>query len=213
MNFRVTLWFAVLIASSISLSTSLGSESCNRFVDDVLNKMKEEKDFFQEPYEIPESERSFGLYEAEFGHIYGLSTLHRIDDAIPKKKGSPYLKVYLGAGELKIKSKVQRKFLTFGKFANVDAKIPLVTMELDLVSETNGSNPTIKSIKIDEVKGLDIKVSGSGLIKDFFLNAFMQTFGRFFQKGVKTAIEVRLKTFLKDEVHEFTIPADCLNDV
>lgn len=191
--------------------TSSAGMSCKDFVDDVLTKIKD-TEYFQEPYEVPENQKSFGLYELEFGYIYGLSTLHRTDDVTAMKRaGNPYLKVHLAAGEIQINSSVKRKFLNLGRSANVDARIPYVEMDLEIVPKPDGSDPEIKNLKITEVKGLSVKVSGAGLIRDFLLNAFIKTFGRFFKNAIKVAVESKLKDFLKDKVTEYAIPPECLN--
>lgn len=175
--------------------------------------MKAEKEFFREPYEIPDGQKSFGIYELEFGHVYGLSTLHRTDDVIVRKKGNDIIvKVYLAAGELQIQSGIKRKFLSFGKSANVDAVVPLVTMELDVLTRSDGTQPAIQNFKVDEVKGLKFKFSGSGKIKDFVLNAFTSAFGRFFKNTVKNSIENKISRFLKDKVTDLKLPEACLND-
>lgn len=181
-------------------------------MDDVLKEMKADKEFFQEPYEIPDNQRSFAIYELKYGHVFGLSTLHRYHDVIPIKRGeNRSLKVHLAAGEINIKSSVKRKFLSLGRTANVDAKIPVVTMEFDIASKPDGSELRITSVKIDEVKGLTVKVSGSGIVRDALLNAFISAFGRFFQNAVKHAVENKMTDFLKDKVQEYTIPVECLN--
>lgn len=153
------------------------------------------------------------MYEVEHGHIFGLGTLHRSGEVTTLKlRKTPHLKVNLAAGEISIKSKVKRKFLAFGKSANVDVTIPFIEMTFDIIPKEDGSEPTIHNVKINEVKGLDVKVSGSGLIKDFFLNAFFSLAGRFFQNAVKNAVEEKLKRFLKNKVLDYTIAPECMNN-
>lgn len=186
---------------------------CNDYVDNVLNQMKADKEFFEEPYELTENENSIGMYNVERAYIYGLNTIHRVDDVVvAKKKGSTRLKVYLGAGELSLNCDVKKKLLHIGKPVNVDAVVPFVTMELDVVPKPDGSNPEIKNFKIDEVKGLKVTLGGRGIISDFLLNTFHKFVERFFNRMVKRGIEDRLKRFLANKVKDYPVPTECLND-
>ncbi|XP_035208658.1 uncharacterized protein LOC118183290 [Stegodyphus dumicola] len=203
------------------ISVSNASEACNDYVDRILRDLKEDKEYFQDPYEIPEKSFQVGKklifinYTGEAsiydGHVFGLSSLHRDGDVIIDRKKKTHLKIYLGAGELKMQCSGKVKLMGHGPNVNVDAKISYVNMKLDIVPTSKGSNPKVANFNIEDIKGFEIKVKGLGPL-NFILNPYIRIMTKFFKNLIKLGIESRLKTFLDKKLKEYVIPEECIND-
>jgi len=208
--------FSTFIIAELSEGTP-----CNDYVDEILRDLKEDKEYFQDPYEIPEKtvevhkKLLFVNYTGEAsvynGHIFGLSTLHRDGDVIVDRKKRTHLKIYLGAGELKLKCSGKLKLMGHGPQATIDAKIAFVSMNLDIVPTSNGTNPKIENFKIQDVKGSEVKVSGLGPLS-LFMNHYMKVIGTIFRNMVRHSIESKLKTFMAKKLKKYVIPQECLSD-
>lgn len=196
-------------------------ESCNEYVDKVLNDAKQDKEIFQDPYVIPE--KSVGVsrkillvnYTGEAsiydGYIFGMSTLHRDGDVVVDKKKDTHLKVWLGAGELSMKCSGKVKLMGHGPSVTVEAVIKYVNMKMDLVPNEN-SNPKVVNFKIEDVKGTEVKVKGLGPL-NFFMNRYIEIVGKMFHKLIQSAIEKRLKTLMAKKLKDYVIPEECINSV
>jgi len=217
--------FKICIISLIVLEALHGTfaaESCNEYVDGILRDLKEDKEYFQDPYDIPEKNVEvhkkvvFVNYTGEAsiydGHIFGMSTLHRDGDVIVDKSKKTHLKIWLGAGELNMKCNGKLKLMGHGPQMKVDAKITYVNMKLDIVPTETGSNPKVTNFKIEAIKGLDVKVSGMGPL-NFFMNSYMKIIGALFKNLIRSGIEDKLKVFMTKKLKNYEIPEDCLNNV
>ncbi|KAG8198361.1 hypothetical protein JTE90_021609 [Oedothorax gibbosus] len=200
----------------------LSQEACNEYVDKILRDLKEDKEIFQDPYQIPEKTVEVhkkvllinytGEASIYDGYVYGLQTLHRDGDVIVDKQKKTHLKVYLGAGELKLQGSGKIKLMGHGPNVKINAKIVFVSMALDIVPSDDGTNPKIANFKVQDVKGMEVKVSGMGPL-NFFLNNYVKVVGRMFRNMVKSSIEGKLKVFLAKKIKDYQIPEECLKDV
>ncbi|XP_055928827.1 uncharacterized protein LOC129959936 [Argiope bruennichi] len=192
---------------------------CNDYVDGILRDLKDDKEYFQDPYIIPEKSIEvhkkliFVNYTGEAsihdGYIFGMSSLHRDGDVIVDRKKSTHLKIYLGAGELKLQCSGKIKLMGHGPEVKIEAKIAYVNMKLDIVPTSNGTNPKISNFKIEDVKGAEVKVSKMGPL-NFFLNSYIKVIGHLFRGLIKLGIEGRLKTFMDKKLKKYIIPDECL---
>lgn len=194
-------------------------EACNEYVDRILNDLKQDKEAFQDPYIMPN--KSFEVskkvlfvnYTGEASmyncHIYGLSTLHRDGDVIVDKKKTTHLKLWLGAGELKLKGSGKLKLMGHGPQVIVDATIKYVNMKLDMTPNKD-DNPKITKFDMESVKGKEIKVSGMGPLS-FLLNKYVEFVGKMFHGMIEKGIETRMKDFLNKKLKGYVIPEACLN--
>lgn len=212
MKFPQRAVISTFVLCNFIFNYSFARKPCNDFLDTILIQLKEDKEFFQEPYEISYDDKSFGIYNIESGYIYGLNTLHRLQDVVPLKKGTTHLKVYLGAGELRLQCSLKKKVLHLGKPIDIVANIPFISMELTVVPQPDGSSPKITDFSLDEVKGLSFKATGLGKITSILYNAYLRLVGRFFKKMVRNGVEERLRNFLTNKVKDFKVPKECLND-
>lgn len=103
------------------------------------------------------------------------------------------------------------KLMGHGPQVRIDAKLAYVNMKLDIVPSAKGTNPKISNFKLEDVKGLDVKVSGMGPL-NFFLNSYVRMIHNIFKNLVKVGIEGRLKVFLDKKLKDYEIPEECLND-
>ncbi|KAG8198362.1 hypothetical protein JTE90_021610 [Oedothorax gibbosus] len=213
------IFLGIVFTQAVCVSSQ---ESCNEYVDRILQDLKADKEIFQDPYAIPEKTIAVhkkvllinytGEASIYDGHLFGLQTLHRDGDVIVDRKGkTTHLKVDLGAGELKLRGSGKVKLMGHGPNVKIDAKIVYVNMALDIVPNAKGTNPNLQNFQLLDVKGLDVKVSGMGPL-NFFLNAYVKVVGRMFRNLVKLSIEGRLKVFLDKKLKDIEVPQDCLND-
>ncbi|GIY34235.1 uncharacterized protein CDAR_33071 [Caerostris darwini] len=140
-----------------------------------------------------------------------MSSLHRDGDVIVDRKKNTHLKLYLGAGELKLQCSGKVKLMGHGPEVTIDAKVVYVNMKLDIVPTSNGTNPKIANFKIEDVKGTEVKVSKLGPLS-FFLNQYIKVVGHAFRGLIKLGIEGRLKTFMEKKLKKYVIPEECLRE-
>ncbi|GFT17857.1 uncharacterized protein NPIL_428171 [Nephila pilipes] len=205
----------------LALFASSKGNPCNDYVDGILRDLKEDKDYFQDPYVIPEKTVEvhkkviFINYTGEAsihdGYIFGMSSLHRDGDVIVDRKKNTHLKIYLGAGELKMQCSGRVKLMGHGPEVKIEAKVSYVNMKLDIVPTSNGTNPKISNFKIEDVKGSEVKVSKLGPL-NFFLNQYIKIISHVFRGLIKVGIEGRLKTFMDKKLQKYVIPDECLGE-
>lgn len=203
------------------LHVVFAGEACNEYVDGILRDLKEDKEYFQDPYEIEEKTVAISKkvllinYTGEAkiydGDIYGMSSLHRDGEVVIDKKKNTHLKIWLGAGELNLKCSGKVKLMGHGPDVNIDAKIVYVNMKLDIVPTDKGTNPKVSNFNIEDVKGLEVKTSGLGPL-NFFLNSYIKILGGLFRKLIHANCETKLKTFLAKKLKKYEIPEACLNE-
>lgn len=216
------LLFSIVCAISFQgLRLAAAEEACNEYVDKIIQDLKEDKEYMQDPYEI--AEKSVEVHkkillvnytgEAKLydGHIYGLSSLHRQGDVVVDKKDKTHLKLWLAAGVLELKCSGRLKLMGHGPQLTVEAKADLVTMKLDIVPAGENDNPKIKNFSLEDVKGLDVKVSGLGPLK-FFLNAYINIVGKIFKNAIRHFVENKMKLFLDKKMKQYEIPKECIGE-
>ncbi|XP_015924650.1 mite allergen Lep d 7-like [Parasteatoda tepidariorum] len=218
MHLLASVWILGIVLAGIASSEGT---PCNDYVDGILRDLKEDKEYFQDPYQIPEKHVEvskkliFVNYTGEArifdGYIFGLSSLNREDDVIVDKKKKTHLKIYLGAGELKLQCSGTVKLMGHGPQVTINAVIKYVNMKLDIVPTSNGTNPKIANFKIEDVKGSEVKVKGLGPL-NFFLNNYIKVIGTVFKNLVRNAVETKLKTFMDKKLKKYVVPDECLND-
>lgn len=194
-------------------------ERGDSYIDRLLKDMFEDRVEEYDPYILEDSSVGFhrkitfvnvsGEAKLHNGYINGLKTLHRANHcSLEEKNGRLHVKADLGAGVLKFHYSGSVKFMNFGPTITVEGNLAYlgVHMKFSVDSDT-GRNGKLTEFTIDDMRGMEVWMSGLGPI-NWAMNPIISGVTKLFKRFIKNFMERKVKGHIAQNIENFQFPVE-----
>lgn len=200
------------------------NERGNSYIDKLLKDIIDVKGDEFDPYTLGES--GFGFYKKIVfvdisgevklykGHMRGLRTLHRTDDShLTEKDEKLYIRANLGAGALDFEYEGSVKFLNYGPGITIHGHLAYIEIIMDFSVDANtGKNGDLHEFFIDDIRGMDVWVSGLGPL-NWALNPVIKGVKALFKTYLIGVLENKIKIYIEERLPNFQFPVEGLHSI
>lgn len=141
------------------------------------------------------------------GYITGMRTLHRPENCkVEDQNDRMLVKADLGAGILNIHYDGTVKFMNFGPTITVLGDIAYLEVHMEFTVDTyTGRNGKLKKFYIDDMKGMEIRITGLGPL-NWALNYMISGVTSLFQGFIKRMIENKIRNHIEENMPNYKFP-------
>ncbi|GFR23574.1 uncharacterized protein TNCT_491231 [Trichonephila clavata] len=224
---RRTFFILTVLASAHAAGIFLNDEANekgNAYIDKLLRDIIDVRGDEFDPYTLGES--GFGFYKKLLfvnisgevklhkGHMRGLRTLHRTDDShLTKNNEKLYIRAYLGAGALDFEYEGSVKFLNYGPGITVQGHLAYIEIIMDFsVNANTGKDGDLLEFFIDDIRGMDVWVSGLGPL-NWALNPIIRGAKSLFKTYLTGVLENKIQTYIQERLPNFQFPVEGLHSI
>ncbi|CAL1276379.1 unnamed protein product [Larinioides sclopetarius] len=197
------------------------NERGNLYVDKLIEDIIEVRGDEFDPYILGES--VFGFYKkvlfvnisAEVrlhkGYLRGLKTLHRSGDSHLVEEGDKLVvRANLGFGALDFNYAGGIKFLKIGPSITVSGILDYIEVMIEFsVDSKTGRNGRLQEFVINDIRGMDVWVSGLGPF-NWALNPIIKGAKKIFKTYLKNFLESKIQFYIEERLPNFQFPVEGL---
>ncbi|GFU22817.1 uncharacterized protein NPIL_341081 [Nephila pilipes] len=202
----------------------VANERGNAYIDKLLNDIIDLRGDEFDPYMLGES--GFGFYKKILfvnvsgevklhkGKMRGLRTLHRTEDShLSERDETLYIRANLGAGALDFEYEGSVKFLNYGPGITVHGHLAYIEIIMDFsVNANTGRNGDLQEFFIDDIRGMEVWVSGLGPL-NWALNPIIRGAKALFKTYLTGVIENKIKIYIEERLPNFQFPIEGLHSL
>ncbi|GBL76941.1 hypothetical protein AVEN_12614-1 [Araneus ventricosus] len=197
------------------------NERGNLYIDKLVEDIIEVRGDEFDPYKLGES--VLGFYKkvlfvnisAEVrlhnGYLRGLKTLHRTGDSYLVEQGDKLvIRADLGFGALDFSYEGSLKFLKIGPSITVSGNVAYIEVMIEFsVDSKTGKNGSLHEFFINDIRGMDVWVSGLGPF-NWALNPIIKGAKKIFKTYLRNLLESKIRFYIEERLPNFQFPVEGL---